>query len=167
LYLGPYNPVATGGTPTTDVGGVRPGAELVITRERVIVEQGWPAVRVAGYCVRQEARFTITSIEWNLDNLAYALGAGVVTTVGGTKTLEFGPDMAFKDLALRFVHVQPSGATIMLDMWKVQGSGEITATFTEDLHELPFTFEAILAEKDWLGNDLPVEKGLLKLYRIT
>jgi len=168
LYLGPYAPdPVVGGTPTIDVGGVRPGAELSITRERVVVEQGWPAIQIAGFSSRTTAQFTITSIEWNMRNLAWALGAGRTTQVGATEELAFGMDFKFENLALRFVHVQPSGATIILDMWKVQGLGELTAGFTEDLHELPFTFVALRAPEDWLGNPLPLQESLLKITRIS
>jgi len=69
-----------GESPMTDIGAVRSGAELVITREKITVEQGSPYQRIVDYVIRETIVLTVTGIEWNFSNLQRAWGGGVVST---------------------------------------------------------------------------------------
>jgi len=160
LYAG-----AAGTTPTTDIGAVRSGAELAITRERITVEQGSPFQKVAEYVIRETATLTVTGIEWNFDNLARALGAGVTTSSATKDTFAFGGDMSIKEVALKFVHRSPAGHTFSLYIWKANGTGELTITFGDDIHEFPYTFEALRSKTDWAGGSLPEKEQLFKIIR--
>jgi len=153
FYLGPL-----GSTPTIEVGYVKGDAELNITRTLLEVLAGSPQSLVKQYAIKEEVGIKFTGIEWNLDNIAYALGAGETSVSGADDILEFGGDMDVSNRALRFVHIQPDGGTLDLHMFKVEGSGEISAAIKEsEMHELPFEFKALEATLDF-ENALPAAK---------
>jgi len=158
LYIGPV-----GTTPTLDVGAVRAGAELAVARERLEVRQGSTRNLVQQYVTQETVTLTVTGIEWNLENLTYALGAGVTTAGLDYRELAFGGDLMIREAAVRFKHEMPNGDVLWIDIWRAQGAGEITITFGEDLHEFPFSFSALDTDSNWAGQALP-ENG--KLFRI-
>jgi len=76
--MGPFQ--TSGGPPILDVGAVQSGAALTTTREKVEVFQGFPKTLIDQMCTQETAVLKFNSIEWNLTNLAAALGAGILTT---------------------------------------------------------------------------------------
>jgi len=151
-----------GSTPSTDVGAVRE-ATLRISRERLDVEQGTPAVIIQTWARRESVEFVITGIEWNLANLHKALGGGNQTS----SELGFGGDMNFNHVALKFVHQMASGGTIELDIWYAQGSGEMEIAFGDDVHQFPMTFVALHTPTAWSGESLDEEEQLIAIKHIT
>lgn len=129
--------------PTIDIGAVRSGAELVITRERIAVEQGSPYQLITQYVIRETVVLTVTGIEWNFDNLQRGLGAGVLSDENGDKRFRFGGDMEVASIPLYFKHHTAEGDEIYVKLWCAQGNGEITITFGDDIHEFPYGFTAI------------------------
>jgi len=97
--------------------------------------------------------------EWNLDNLRYALGAGVTTAT----SLSIGGDINIAECALKFVHQMPSGGTVTIKIWKAQGAGEVTLTFGDDPHEIPYTFVALDSTTDWSGSSLSSGERLCRI----
>lgn len=160
LYVG-----ASGATPTVDVGAIRGDGKLTVTRTVLEVLQGAPQRLTAQFVTKEEVSFAVTSIEWNVQNLQYALGAGVVTTGASEDDFEFGGDMNMDNIAVRAVHTMPVGHTIEVYLWKAQGSGEISVTFGDDLQEFPYTFKAVHSGSDWAGANLPDNKSLFKIRR--
>ncbi len=151
---------AAGTTPSVDVGAVR-SAELTITREKLDVDQGFPAQPIVSYAVGEDVVLTINAIEWDFTHLAQALGAGVV----GANTLEFGGDPNFSEVALKFQHRMAAGSTIVIDIWKSNGSGEITTTFGDDVQEFPYSFMALNSTTDWASNALGDTTSMFKITR--
>jgi hypothetical protein len=151
---------SAGTTPTVDVGAVR-SAELTITREKLDVDQGFPAQPIVSYAVGEDVTLTINAIEWDFTHLAQALGAGVV----GANTLEFGGDPNFSEVALKFQHRMAAGSTIVIDIWKSNGSGEITTTFGDDVQEFPYSFSALNSATDWASNTLLDGTSIFKITR--
>ena len=151
---------AAGTTPTVDVGAVR-SAELTITREKLDVDQGFPAQPIVSYAVGEDVTLTINAIEWDFAHLVQALGAGVA----GASTLEFGGDPNFSEVALKFQHRMAAGSTIVIDIWKSNGSGEITTTFGDDVQEFPYSFSALNAATDWASNALGDTTSIFKITR--
>ena len=149
-----------GTTPTVDVGAVR-SAELTITREKLDVDQGFPAQPIVSYAVGEDVTLTINAIEWDFTHLAQALGAGVV----GANTIEFGGDPNFSEVALKFQHRMAAGSTIVIDIWKTNGSGEITTTFGDDVQEFPYAFSALNSATDWASNTLGDTTSIFKITR--
>jgi len=137
-----------GECPVTDIGAVRSGAELVITREKITVEQGSPYQRICDYVIRETVVLTVTGIEWNFDNLARALGAGIVSSGAGYQRLRFGGAM---------------------------GVCQSSLCFGDDIHEFPYGFTAIQPDplQAWAldlhdaGGVLGDEEHLFEIYRET
>lgn len=145
--------------PTIDIGAVRSGAELVITREKIIVEQGSPYQLIAQYVIRETVVFTITGIEWNIENLQRALGAGVVeipAAVGGGdgRRFRFGGAMGVCSLPLCYRHHTAEGDEVWVKLWCAQGNGEITVTFGDEIHEFPYGFTAVQGDTRVSGTGL-------------
>ena len=165
LYIRP-----TGATPSIDIGGVRPGAELTVSREKLDVFQGTPQQLVKQYVTSETFEFTINGIEWNVLNLIYALAGGAThtTTLAGTTHhyIGFGGDINLTEVALKFEHRLPVGSTIEIDIWRAQGTGDVTLTFAEDLHEIPYGFTALQTSTDWNGNALPAIEQYIRIAKI-
>ena len=161
LYIG-----AAGQTPTTDVGAVRTGASLRITREVLEVPQGSPRTIVQRYVTSESVQMSVTGIEWNLDNLAQFLGVDITTSTPSLEQLDFGGLMSLNAVSLKFVHQTPEGHTIEVDVWRAQGSGEIEISFGDDVHEFPYTFNAIESDTDWSGNSLTAGQRLCRIKYI-
>jgi len=159
LYLG-----AAGATPSQDIGAVKTGAVLTITRDKLEVKQGSPAQLIQQWVISESVKLEVHGMEWNLENLKYAIGAGIIKTVTGGKTLELGGTMSIEECALEFVHQMPAGGTVIVDIWKAQAGGEIAITFGDDPHEFPYVFMGLNATTDWAGN--PLESGA-RLCKIT
>lgn len=159
LYLG-----TAGNTPTVDVGAVRNG-ELAITREKLDIEQGWPAQLIARFAPRETVTLTVNAIEWHFANLAKALGAGVATGAGAGTKFDFGGDINFQNVSVRYQHRFASGGTVDIKLWKANGSGEITTTFGDDVHEFPYVLTALNSTTDWAGNTLGETAGLMSIVR--
>jgi hypothetical protein len=152
---------AAGNTPVTDVGAVK-GGELTVTREKLAVEQGFPAQEIISYAIRETVNLTVQAIEWNFEHLAKALGAGVATPT----QFDFGGDMNFTQVAVKYQHRIPAGATIEIDLWRCDGAGELTTSFAgEDVHEFPYSFNALNATTDWAANTLDDTKTLFQMRR--
>lgn len=161
IYLGPL-----GSTPSVEVGYVKGDAELSIARTLLEVFAGSPQSIVQQYAIKEEVEIKFTGIEWNLDNIAYALGAGVTSVSGADDILEFGGDMDVSNRALRFVHILPDGGTVDVHLFKVQGSGELAIAIKEsDMHELPMTFKAVEATQDFQGATPAENKKKFKIVR--
>lgn len=182
LFVGNYTQATSAGvTPTTDVGAVRSGAELAITRERLEVFQGSPQQLIKQYVTKEGVQLTVNGMEWDMNNLAYALGqdtiltgdnllSGYVAGVGGT--MRFGGSMEIRLCSVRLVHRTPAGGTVDVKIWKAQGTGEVTVTFGDDMHEIPYVFRALDpshsgAATSWSGMLLPVTGNLLEIRHVV
>ena len=149
---------------TVDVGAVRVG-ELAITRERLDIEQGWPAQLIVRYAPRETVTLTVTSIEWNFDNLRDALGAGISDGAPGTQ-FDFGGDVNFRNVSVKYQHRMAPGGTVEINLWNANGSGEVTTTFDE-VHEFPYVLTALNSTVDWLLNPLAETAALFQITRVT
>lgn len=160
VYLG-----AEGATPAADIGYVKGNAVLSTTRTPLPVEQGSPKTLKFQYVIREEVSLKVTGIEWNLDALVYALGAGNTSVSGATTTFKFGGATTVSNRAVRFLHIAADGSTIDLHIFKAQGSGTIEITMPdEDLHEINYEFLATEATSDF--ENAAVAAGE-KLYQIV
>jgi len=152
------------GTPNIDIGYCR-GAQFQVTRTRLDVYQGSPEAYITTYATRETASLQAVGLEWDLDNLRFALGAG---TVSGTD-FSFGGDITFSECAIRFLHKTPNQGTIDLYIWRCQGQGENTVNWAagaNDLAEFTFNFNALIALSTWTNNALPATQGLFRLRYI-
>jgi hypothetical protein len=132
-----------------DIGGVRSGGTFNVSRTRLDVNQGSPATLVKTFVTAETATLSVTSIEWDLSNLSLALGAGVVNEGASPEKFGFGGDLNITDCAVKLEHVMPIGWTLTIRLWRAQGQGELNLTFGDDLHEIPYTFNALQTALAW------------------
>ena len=157
VYIGP-----AGATPDTEVGAVRAGASIAITRTVTDVTQGNPPLLVERFASGEAVEITFTAIEWNLENFVSALGAGSVAD----GTLKFGGTVGFSDLALLFRHRTPAGDTYEIRIWKAKPAGTFTIPFSDDIHEFEMTFNALYSDTDWGGTPLADGEQLLQIVKL-
>ncbi len=161
IYVG-----VPGTTPLTEIGAVKGDAELSIERTRLEVFAGSPQSKIAQYVTKEEVIMKVTGIEWNLDNLNFALGAGVTGASNPNETFEFGGDMTFGNKAVRFVHRTADGSTIDIHLFKCEGSGKLSISFKEtDMHEFPFEFHTLEGTSDFANGALAANKKHFKIIR--
>lgn len=161
IYIG-----AVGSTPTLDIGAVKGDMALNIERVPLEVKQGSPQSLIKQYVVEENVSISGVSIEWNLDNIAYILGAGVTSVNGASEVMEFGGDADTTSRAVRMVHRTPDGGTIDVHIFDAQGAGGLAIAIKEqDMHELPFEFKALEASLDFTGATPATNKKKLKIIR--
>lgn len=161
VYMG-----APGTTPMIEIGQTKGDIEVSIKREKILVNSGSPQSLIAQYAVKEDLILKVASIEWNLDNLAYVLGAGETSVSGADEILEFGGDMAMTNRALRLVHRTPDGSTIDFHVFKAEGSGELAIALKEsDMHEFPLEFHMLEGTVDFENAALAEKKKKFKIIR--
>ncbi len=161
LYMG-----VPGTTPLVDIGAVKGNAEISIERKALEIKQGSPQSLIDQYAIEEILSLKITGIEWDFDNLSYALGAGTTGITGTVETFEFGGAMSISNRALRFVHIQPDGSTVDVHFFKAQGSGKVAITLNEaDTHEFPYEFRVLEGTSDFTNQALTANKKLFKVIR--
>ena len=157
---------ALGTTPTVEIGQVKGDAELSVERTRLEVKAGSPQSLIKTYAVEEIIMLKATAIEWNLDNIAYVLGAGVTAASDPEETLDFGGDMDTTNRAIRFLHIQPDGSTIDIHLFKAEGAGKLAIALKEtDMHEFPLEFHALEATVDFENAALADNKKKFKIIR--
>lgn len=161
LYIG-----APGTTPLYDVGAVMGDAKLDIKRTLLDVYQGSPQTLVQRYAIKEDIMLTVTGMEWNLTTLAYALGAGVTTQSGATEQMDFGGDMAVNSRAVRYLHIQPDGSTIDIQLFNTNGKGEVNIGIKEKtMHEMPYEFSCIEGTVDFQNVAVTSPKKKFRILR--
>lgn len=148
----------TNGTPNIDIGYVR-GASLTINRSKIDVYQGSPRSLIQVFANQEDASLQVTGLEWNLNNLAYVLGAGAVT---GT-SFKFGGTVTFDEVALMFRHRTPNLGTVEIMIYKAQGQGENTFAFGDDLQEFTYNWRALESGCTWTNNVLADGQKLVRV----
>lgn len=162
LYVG-----VAGTTPSIDVGAIsEDGMTFNVKRDFLEVYQGQPKALIKTFPTQETAEVQCSSIEWNLPNLAIALGAGATTSSASQDTFAFGGDPDNDQVAVHIQHTLPSGETVSIYMWKAQPSGEWSMNMKVDtLHTFPYSFKALIATTAWDGSALPAGQQLFKIIR--
>lgn len=140
--------------------------EFKVTREFLEVNQGSPKVLIKQFVTGETVELTCQTIEWNLMNLALALGTGVTTSTASKDTYSFGADPGTDEVAVHVQHALPSGHTISIYMWRAQPTGEWSLALKQDeLQQFPFGFKALQATTAWDGSALAVGQQLFRVTR--
>jgi len=148
LYIAEYDDTNDKPTkPTIDVGAVKSGAELRVSRDILDAVVGSPLTVIRSFVRSETVELTVTSIEWKFDNLKRALGSGVIDDANST--FRFGGDTSLKKYCLKFVHTTPDGDQWVIKLWKANPVGELTITFGDDLHEFNMTWRALHSSRTW------------------
>ena len=162
LFLG-----LAGATPTVDVGAItEDGVSVEFASEMRDIMQGNPKLPELTFIQSQNVMVKVTSIEWDFDHLAYALGAGNTTVSPTLATFGFGGEPCATEVALHVQHQMcRSGNTINVYVWRAVGEGNVTLPFTHDEHQFEFTWKALRAATDWAGASLPSDEQLIAILR--
>jgi len=162
VYLG-----VSGTTPTHDIGAIsEDGLEITLSQEYLEVYQGSPKSLIRTFKTSENMEIKITGLEWNLVDLAIALGAGVTTSSASQDTFAFGGDPDTDILAAKIVHTMPIGHTINIYVWQTQVSGEWSLSMAQDaLHTFPYSFKALVSTTAWDGTTLSSGSHLFKIVR--
>jgi hypothetical protein len=163
LFLG-----AAGATPTVDVGAIgEDGVTLEVTSENKDVFQGNPKLIEFSFATQQMANLKVTSIEWNFDNLKYAIGAGNTSSSGTFEKFAFGGEPCIEDVALHVQHQMcRTGDTLNIYIWRAQAAAAVSIPFTaDDVHSFEYNWKALRADTDWAGNSLADDEQLFQILR--
>jgi hypothetical protein len=162
LYLG-----VAGTTPTVDVGYIsEDGISVEIASEKKEIRQGNPSLVEYVFSTTQDVTVSLTSIEWDFENFALALAAGVTTSSGSAKTLSWGGDPLVDAVAIHVQHqMAVTGNTMNCYIWKAFSETGITLPLGMEEHAFELTFKAMRSATDWSGASLPSSQQLIKLSR--
>lgn len=162
LYVG-----VAGTTPLVDVGSIsEDGVSLEITSEKKYISQGNPRLNIYAFSQAQGVMVKATGIEWDFDNMAYALGAGATASSASDTTFMFGGDPLATIVAIHIEHYMAvSGNTMNVYVWRAQGDAGISTQFGQDEHMFEYSFTALRATQDWASNSLAERFQLVKFSR--
>lgn len=159
---------AAGATPTVDVGAItEDGITLTPRAAKKTIKQGNPKIPI--YTFIQEVGFDLefAGIEWNLNTLPYAIGAGNTTSSGASDTISFGGDPIVKQIAVHVQHeMAVSGHTLDVYVWKAASmQDDLAIKLGADEHQFSRKYGALRSATDWAGGALPKTERLIKMVR--
>lgn len=159
-----------GTTPLVNIGSIsEDGVSLEITSEKKYISQGNPRLNIYAFSQAQGVNVKVTGIEWDFNNMIYALGAGATETVASPAAaheFKFGGDPLATIVALHIQHFMAvSGNTMNVYVWRAQGDAGLSTQFGQDEHMFEYSFTALRAEQDWASNSLDERYQLLKFSR--
>lgn len=160
---------ATGSTPSTEVGAItEDGVQIEITSEKKVITQGNPKLPIYAFSQAQGCMVKFSGIEWDFDNMAKALGAGVTTSSGSESTFAFGGDPIVTQVAVKVAHAMAvSGNTMNAYVWKAFAEAGMPLAFGADEHKFAHSYVAMRSATDWAGSSLSYKTQLFKLVRQT
>ena len=180
VYIGLHSETANC-TPTQDVGFIsEDGVSVELVSEKKNINQGNPYLIEYSFIQSQTAMIKFTSIQWNMQAFAFALGAGVThydATAGGsgayrdnavncTLAFAFGGDPINKTLSIEVRHeMAVSSNTISIYGWKCQSEAGFTMPFGTDEAAFEYSFNCIRSPRNWGQSDLERDQQLLSVVR--
>ena len=178
----------TGVTPTTDVGFIsEDGVTIELTSEKKNILQGNPKLIEYSFVLSQTAVINFTSIQWDFNNFAFALGAGqtsvsasfnpaITDKQGGTTGVrdddeayfQFGGNPENTYVAMGIQHQmasQASSNTINIYAWKCQSESGLSLPLGSDEHSFDMSFTVLRSDYDWSGRALANDSQLISIQR--
>lgn len=162
LFLG-----TSGTTPSVDVGGItEDGITIEPENTTKDITQGNPKQIVYTFNQAQGLIVNCTGIEWDITNLAYAMGAGNTAISASAETWAFGGDPITKKVAIHIQHqMAVSGDTMNVYVWQAVSAGPVPIGFIHDEHKFPMKFKAQRVTTNWAGAALATTEELMLLSR--
>ncbi|MGI9554804.1 MAG: hypothetical protein ACR2M6_02415 [Vampirovibrionia bacterium] len=153
----------------TDVGYIgEDGVNIEISAERRDITQGNPRLVEYSFTQAQSVMVNFTSIAWDVDNFARALG-GQSNVTAATATVEsfgFGGDPINQEIGIRVQHeMAVTGNTINVFVWRAMSESGFTIPFGQDEHQFEFSFKVLRSEYDWRGTSIARQKQLILVER--
>lgn len=171
VYMDAYTTSHGTGVETfgTDVGFIgEDGVSVEITAERRDITQGNPRLIEYSFTQSQSVMVNFTSIAWDVDNFAKALGGRTATVTVSTsaESFGFGGDPINQEVGIRIQHEMAiTGDTIQVYVWRAMSESGFTIPFGQDEHQFEFSFKVLRSEKNWAGTDLDRKKQLILVER--
>lgn len=173
---------ATGMTsPSIDVGYIsEDGVSVELSNEIRTITQGNPRLTEYTFVQAQMAQIKFTSIQWNMQAFAFAMGAGVTyyakdgvdddkysdTGVASKLIFTFGGEPINKQVGIHIRHdMAVSANTVAIYGWKCQSEGGYTFNMGQDEHAFEYTFNCTRAEKSWGNKNLDRNQQLISIVR--
>tara|TARA_B100001123_G_scaffold449194_1_gene613505 strand:- start:2161 stop:2763 length:603 start_codon:yes stop_codon:yes gene_type:complete len=152
---------------SNDVGFIgEDGVTVELTSEKKDINQGNPKLVNYSFVMSQSASIKFSSIAWNFENFALALGAGTTTADSAEETFAFGGNPLNTETAMIVRHqMAVTGDTLFLYVWKAQAESGFSIPFGADEHSFEFSFKAIRAIEDWGGTALGTDEQLIRFKR--
>ena len=170
VYIAPYVTNITYSILTwgTDVGYIgEDGVSLEFSTEKRDITQGNPRLIEYSFTQSQSVMLNFTSIAWDYNNFANALGGVGVTTSSSThEVFGFGGDPINQELGIRIQHEMAiTGNTINIYVWRAMSESGFSIPFGQDEHQFEFSFKVLRAEHRWDGVELDRKKQLVRVSR--
>ena len=146
---------------TDDVGWIgEDGVSIELSSEKKEITQGNPKLINFSFVMAQGATIKFTSIEWDFNQISYALGAGTTSgdgTAGSTSTFNFGGNPLNTHVCIHVQHeMAVTGDTLDMYVWKAQSEAGFSMPFGADEHAFEYSFKAVRAITDWGGTALSI-----------
>ncbi len=164
LFLG-----ASGATPTVDVGAIgEDGITFEVTASRRDIRQGNPGLIEYRFTQVQDTMVKLTSIEWDVTKLLYALGAGTTTSSASEDTLTWGGDPLIDTVAIHIQHQLgvAAGTTLNVYGWKGASDGGLPIAFGADEHKFEHSYSLMRSATNWAGTALATDAQLWRVSRL-
>lgn len=158
---------AAGATPSVDVGAItEEGVTFTLKAAKKHIKQGNPKESIYAYIQEDGVEIDLTGIEWNLNTLPYAIGAGNTTSGAGSDTFAFGGDPLVDAVAIHLQHeMAVSGHTLDVYVWKAVPQDDIAVKLAADEHMFARKYTAQRVATDWAGGALNKRERLVKIVR--
>jgi hypothetical protein len=165
LYLG-----AAGTTPTVDIGHIKEdGLEIEVQQELGDIMGGNPLQTIMRFVKAQNVFVRAPGGEWNMTNLAYALGTGVTSVSAGHEIMNFGGKPCTHEVAIQMQHRKCTAVhTLYANIWKATTeTGGLSIAFGQEQHSFAMGWKALRATTNWAGAALANDSELMQLDMVT
>lgn len=159
---------AIGATPTTDVGAidVDGGVTVRMIRSGGEVRQGFPSLSILRYVSQEDCEVEFNGMEYNPEQMRFAMGAGITSYSASEETYAFGGDPSVTTCAIHVRHEMLSGMTLNGYIWKARGmSDTVEVSLGMNPSTFPYKYQALHAATDWNGTSLNTKAQLMKWVR--
>jgi hypothetical protein len=162
LYIG-----ATGSTPTEEIGLIGDdGATFEVSGEQVEIRQGNPGIIEFAFFSAQNAMLGISSLEWEVNRLKRALGAGATTVSASQELLEYGGEPCVEEVAVWLEHRKCTAVhTVNIRLWKaISEAGAVSVGLNAGaVHQFGYRWKGIRSATNWAGGSLASDRQLFQV----
>lgn len=158
---------AAGATPTASLGttAVDDGVALEFQAEMGEIVAGNPRTPVQRFAKMHGFVLRCTSLEFNANNLKFALGTGETSISGTHEIYRFGGDPCPEEVAVLAVHQKCTAAhTLNCRVWRAQSeTGALSTQWGEEAHRYPYGWMALRSTTNWAGGSLASGSQLVEI----
>lgn len=157
-----------GATPTTDVGAFDTdgGVTMRMMRTGGVIRQGFPSLPILHYVSQEDVEVEFSGLEYNPEQMRFAMGAGITSYSATEETYAFGGDPSVTTCAIHVRHEMLSGMTLNGYIWKARGQSDtVEVNLGMNPSTFPYKYQALHSATDWNGTSLNAKAQLMKWVR--